>query len=111
DVLSRILQEQRTIEMYRTDDFEEIMGGNDRVMLSEAEAAYRKRINDYHMRNGVTLIDPATTNIGADVKIAMDVTIEANVKLAGNCVIGEDTIVGQYKEIHNSKIGYNVIFK
>ena len=47
--------------MYHTDDFDEIMGVNDRIMLSHAEKALQHRINHHHMRNGVTIIDPITT--------------------------------------------------
>ena len=111
DVLTLILEEQGNVGIYCTDDFDEIMGVNDRVMLSEAEKAYRKRINACHMRNGVTLIDPATTYIGADVEIAADVIIEPGVKLAGRSIIGEDTVVGHNTEIINSKIGANVTIK
>lgn len=111
DVLSLILEDEGIVEIYHTDDFEEIMGVNDRVMLSEAEKAFKKRTNEQHMKNGVTIIDPATTYIGADVIIGEDTVIEPGVKLAGNTVIGEDTIVGQYTEITNSKVGSNVTIK
>ena len=111
DVLSLILEDEGIVEIYHTDDFEEIMGVNDRVMLSEAEKAFKKRTNEQHMKNGVTIIDPATTYIGADVIIGEDTVIEPGVKLAGNTVIGEDTIVGQYTEITNSKVGANVTIK
>lgn len=111
DVLSLILDDKGNVEIYHTDDFEEIMGVNDRVMLSEAEKAFKKRTNEQHMRNGVTIVDPATTYIGADVIIGEDTVIEPGVKLAGNTVIGKDTIVGQYTEITNSKIGSNVTIK
>ncbi|WP_436862951.1 bifunctional UDP-N-acetylglucosamine diphosphorylase/glucosamine-1-phosphate N-acetyltransferase GlmU [Staphylococcus caeli] len=111
DVLSLILEDDGVVEVYRTDDFEEIMGVNDRVMLSEAEKALRKRVNEQHMRNGVTIIDPATTYIGTDVQIGADTVIEPGVKLAGKTVIGEDAIIGQYSEITNSNIGTNVTIK
>ncbi|MDG0844498.1 bifunctional UDP-N-acetylglucosamine diphosphorylase/glucosamine-1-phosphate N-acetyltransferase GlmU [Staphylococcus equorum] len=111
DVLSLILEDKGAVGIYHTNDFEEIMGVNDRVMLSEAEKAYRKRINEFHMKNGVTIVDPSNTYIGADVIIGEDTIIEPGVKLAGHSEIGEETIVGQYTEITNSKIGDNVTIK
>ncbi|PWZ97932.1 bifunctional UDP-N-acetylglucosamine diphosphorylase/glucosamine-1-phosphate N-acetyltransferase GlmU, partial [Staphylococcus pseudintermedius] len=60
-VLTLILQNKGKVAVYHTDDFEEIMGVNDRVALSRAEKAFRQRINTYHMQNGVTLIDPDST--------------------------------------------------
>ena len=53
DVLSLILNDGGIVEVYRTNDVEEIMGVNDRVMLSQAEKAMQRRTNHYHMLNGV----------------------------------------------------------
>ncbi|OEL04707.1 bifunctional N-acetylglucosamine-1-phosphate uridyltransferase/glucosamine-1-phosphate acetyltransferase [Staphylococcus succinus] len=111
DVLSLILEDKGSVEVYHTDDFDEIMGVNDRLMLSEAESAFRQRINEYHMKNGVTIIDPTSTYIGVNVKIGEDTVIEPGVKLVGYSEIGEDVIIGQYTEITNSSIGSNVTIK
>ena len=40
------------------------------LLLSQAEQIMRKRINEAHMRNGVTIIDPATTYIESDIRLA-----------------------------------------
>ena len=45
------------------------LGVNDRFALSQAEEIMRARINEHHMRNGVTIINPATTHISADAVI------------------------------------------
>ena len=50
-------------------DHEETLGVNSRLQLSEVEAILRKRINNKHLDNGITIIDPMTTYIGADVEI------------------------------------------
>ena len=78
------------------------------LMLSHAEKALQHRINHHHMRNGVTIIDPNTTFIGSDVEIGMDTVIEPGVRINGKTFIGEDTHVGQYSEINNSRIGNKV---
>lgn len=111
EVLSLILNENGKVEIYHTDDFDEIMGVNDRVMLSSAEQAMRTRINEQHMRDGVTIIDPQTTYIGKDVKIGQDTTIEPGVKLTGKTVIGSNVLVGQHSEIADSSIGNSVNIK
>ncbi len=54
---------------YVNEDFEETLGVNDRVQLAYAEKVLRKRINEFHMRNGVTIINPEATYIGTDVQI------------------------------------------
>ena len=108
DVVTLILEDNGKAEVYHTDDFDEIMGVNDRIMLSHAEKALQHRINHHHMRNGVTIIDPITTFIGPDVEIGMDTVIEPGVRINGKTFIGEDTHVGQYSEINNSRIGNKV---
>ena len=50
------------------DDVEETIGINTRVHLAEVETAMRRRINQQHMLNGVTMIDPASTYIEIGVK-------------------------------------------
>ncbi|ARJ51043.1 bifunctional UDP-N-acetylglucosamine diphosphorylase/glucosamine-1-phosphate N-acetyltransferase GlmU [Staphylococcus lutrae] len=103
-VLTLILQNKGKVAIYHTDDFEEIMGVNDRIALSRAEKAYRQRVNTFHMLNGVTLIDPDSTYIGAEVEIGPDTVIEQGVQLSGHTVIGENVTIGQYSQIHNSRI-------
>jgi bifunctional UDP-N-acetylglucosamine pyrophosphorylase/glucosamine-1-phosphate N-acetyltransferase len=72
------------------DDLEETIGVNTRVHLSEVEAAMRRRINETHMLNGVTMIDPASVYIEADVRIGKDTTLMPNTCLHGGTELGEE---------------------
>ena len=92
---------------YVNEDFEETLGVNDRVQLAYAEKVLRKRVNEAHMRNGVTIIDPETTYIGTDVKIGQDVVIYPGTIISGNSVIGANTMIGANSQITNSTIGEN----
>ncbi|HCB02345.1 MAG TPA: UDP-N-acetylglucosamine diphosphorylase/glucosamine-1-phosphate N-acetyltransferase [Anaerolineae bacterium] len=87
------------------DDVEETIGINTRVHLSEVEVAMRKRINVEHMLNGVTLADPASTYIEADVKIGKDTVIMPNTYLHGKTEIGEKNVIGPNTIIRDTKIG------
>jgi bifunctional UDP-N-acetylglucosamine pyrophosphorylase/glucosamine-1-phosphate N-acetyltransferase len=70
--------------------FTEVAGINDRVDLSAVEVEARRRINEAWMRAGVTMIDPASTFIDADVgPIGKDVWIAANVAIRGKTSIGD----------------------
>jgi bifunctional UDP-N-acetylglucosamine pyrophosphorylase/glucosamine-1-phosphate N-acetyltransferase len=69
---------------------EEAMGINDRVQLAEAAKVMRERINEGHLRAGVTLIDPVTTYIEPEVIIGADTIVHPGVHLRGNTVIGRD---------------------
>lgn len=65
----------------------------------------RRRINQTHMLNGVTMIDPATAYIEAGVTIGRDTVIMPNTYLHGNTEIGEGNVIGPNSIIHDSKIG------
>jgi bifunctional UDP-N-acetylglucosamine pyrophosphorylase/glucosamine-1-phosphate N-acetyltransferase len=84
---------------------DEVRGINDRVQLAEAEAALRKRINRRHMLAGVTLIDPATTYIDADVAIAQDTVIEPNTYVRGTTVVGRDCRIGPGSLLRDARVG------
>lgn len=93
------------VAAYVNDDFEETLGVNDRVQLAYAEKVLRKRINEEHMRNGVSIIDPEATYIGTDVKIGQDVVIYPGTIISGTSIIGSNTIIGANSQIINSEIG------
>ena len=96
---------------YQLDNMDEALGVNNRVALSEASSLMRKRINEQHMINGVTLIDPESTYIEADVQIGQDTVIEPSSYLKGNTVIGEDVVIGLNTIIEDSKIADGVEIK
>ena len=73
-----------------------VEGVNDRVQLSELSKAYNRRICERWMRDGVTILDPATTWIEDDVQIARDAVILPGSFLQGHTVIGEGAVVGPY---------------
>ena len=89
-------------------DYEETLGVNSRLQLSEVEVILRKRINNKHLENGVTIIDPMTTYIGDDVEIGQDTIIYPGNVLEGNTKIGRGCTLFPNSRINNSVIGENV---
>ncbi len=85
-------------------DPDETMGVNDRAQLSEAEAYMRKRINVRHMKNGVTIIDPASTYIEADVTIGQDTVIQPGTHLRGRTSIGADCVIGPQADLTDVQV-------
>jgi bifunctional UDP-N-acetylglucosamine pyrophosphorylase/glucosamine-1-phosphate N-acetyltransferase len=85
-------------------EFDETRGVNSRAQLAEAEAILRKRINEFHMENGVTLIDPLTTYIGADVVIGNDTIIYPNNTLEGKTILGKGVLLHPNNRIEDSVI-------
>jgi len=69
---------------------DEFQGVDTRVDLANATKIMRKRINERHMLNGVTFIDPDHTYIDFDVQIGVDTEIWANTHILGKTVIGDN---------------------
>ena len=84
---------------------EEALGVNDRVELAERARVMRSRINEGHMRSGVTLVDPATTFIDEGVEIGPDTTLGPNVTLRGNTEVGTGVRIGQGCVVEGSTVG------
>lgn len=96
---------------YNGSTIEELMGVNSRVELSKAEEIMRRRINEAHMVNGVTIIDTNSTYIESDVEIGNDTIIYPGVMLKGNTKIGSNCIIEMNSAIENSIIGDNTEVK
>lgn len=105
DVIEILQKQGEVVEAYVTGDFEETLGVNDRVALSQAEALMRTRINEKHMRNGVTIINPEATYISVEAMIGRDTVIQPGSMIEGTTVIGEDCIIGPNTQIIDSRIG------
>lgn len=105
DVIEILKAEGEIVSAYQTDNFDETLGVNDRIALSQAEKIMRKRINQEHMRNGVTLIDPEQTYIEADVEIGQDTIIYPGTVLKSGTKVGSECILGPYTEIDKCEIG------
>ncbi len=104
DVIGILKKEGYRVGAYVIENSIEIHGVNSRVQLAFTEEIMRKRINEYHMVNGVTIINPENTYIEDGVQIGRDTVIYPGVSLEGNTEIGEDCIIRNNSRIINSII-------
>ncbi len=111
DIVKIAADENRLCLAYQTNDQDEVMGVNDRVQLATAATILQKRINREIMLTGVTLIDPATAYIEADVEIGADTVIYPHVHISGRTVIGPDCRIEPNVIIRDCKIGNRVTVK
>ncbi|GIN93508.1 bifunctional protein GlmU [Siminovitchia terrae] len=107
DVIEILKAKNELVTAYSTEDFEETLGVNDRIALAEAERIMRARINKKHMKNGVTITDPANTYIDTDVVIGSDTVILPGTVIQGASKIGEGCEIGPNSEINNCEISHN----
>ncbi len=94
-----------TVGAYPIDDVDETEGANDRVQLAELGRKLNQRIVTGWMRDGVTVMDPATTWIDADVVLAPDVTILPGTQLLGATVVAEDSVIGPDTTLKDREVG------
>jgi bifunctional UDP-N-acetylglucosamine pyrophosphorylase/glucosamine-1-phosphate N-acetyltransferase len=105
DLVGLAVSDGLPVQAVVLDDSEEAMGINTRVHLAEAETIMRRRINEHWMLAGVTLVDPGSVFIGADVQIGKDTTIWPNTYLRGKTVIGEGCVLGPNTMIEDTQVG------
>jgi bifunctional UDP-N-acetylglucosamine pyrophosphorylase/glucosamine-1-phosphate N-acetyltransferase len=109
ELVGLALADDRGVASLEVDDDGTLLGINDRVELADAEVEMRLRINEAHMRAGVTLQDPASTFIDASVAIAPDVTIEPGVILRGATVIERDAVIRSGSQVFDCHIGERTV--
>ena len=129
DIIDLFYQDGSRIETVTTEDPVEGLGVNTKEDLAVAERVIREKILKNFMRDGVTIADPATTYIDADVKIGKDTCIrpftiiEKDVRIGDRCVIGpfarlrpgvrlgNGVEIGNFAEVSRTKIGNKTLMK
>ena len=123
DNLSRIEESHATREIYLTslvstatsqgavvdaviaEDPQDVLGINDRIQLAEAEGVMRRRIRERWMREGVTMLDPASTFLDEAVELGQDTVIYPNTMVLGSSKIGSRCKIGPNSVVRDSMIG------
>jgi bifunctional UDP-N-acetylglucosamine pyrophosphorylase/glucosamine-1-phosphate N-acetyltransferase len=83
---------------------EVVAGANDRAQLAELGAILRGRILTDHARAGVTVVDPATTYVGADVEVGVDAVLLPGTHLEGATRVGARAQIGPDSRLVDSLV-------
>jgi bifunctional UDP-N-acetylglucosamine pyrophosphorylase/glucosamine-1-phosphate N-acetyltransferase len=105
DVVAVAVQEQRPVAHLVAQDAQEIIGINTRIDLAHQEALLRRRICEQLMRDGVTILDPASTVIDSQVLVGQDTVIAPQTHILGASAIGKDCRLGPHVVIQDSTLG------
>src|SRR5512140_569593 len=109
DLVAMAREDGRIVSAVGFDDDGTFDGINDRGQLAQAEWAMRVRVNERHMRAGVTMRDPSTAYLDWSVRLGTDVTLEPSVILRGATTVGEGSVIGPGATIIDSTIGRDTI--
>ncbi|HYZ19567.1 MAG TPA: bifunctional UDP-N-acetylglucosamine diphosphorylase/glucosamine-1-phosphate N-acetyltransferase GlmU [Gaiellaceae bacterium] len=80
-------------------------GVNTRAELAAAAAELRDRVNEAHMLAGVTIVDPATAWIDADVELEADAVIHPFTVLRGRTRVAAGAEIGPHAVAVDAEIG------
>lgn len=86
-------------------DVASLAGVNDRAELALARRWMNARLCDQHMRDGVTIVDPATTYLEPELRIGRDTVIYQNTAIGRLSEIGEGCTIGPNTRLSNAKVG------
>ncbi|MVA76648.1 bifunctional UDP-N-acetylglucosamine diphosphorylase/glucosamine-1-phosphate N-acetyltransferase GlmU [Auraticoccus sp. F435] len=105
DVLGLARGDGERVGAFRTDDLWQTEGVNDRVQLARMNAELNRRTVERWMREGVTVVDPATTWVDADVTLARDVVLHPGTILAGATTVAEGAEIGPDTRLRDCEVG------
>jgi len=105
DAVRVLVENGDRVAAYLVPDPVEAEGVNTRAELAGAAAALRDRINNEHMLAGVTIVDPETTWIEADVEIEPDATIHPFTVINGRSKVAAGATVGPHAVVVDAVIG------
>jgi len=109
DVVSSVRLAGGQIGIHAVDDDWVVRSVDDRVQLAAASAEYNRRVVGRWMRAGVTVMDPATTWIEADVDLSSDVTLLPGAMLLGATSVACGASIGPETTVKDSEIGEQAV--
>ncbi len=105
DAVGHLAAAGRPVATAAAEDPDEALGVNTRADLAEVAALMRDRILHAHMLAGVTVTDPATTWIEADVELEPDTVVQPFTILRGTTVVRRGAEVGPHAVVVDAEIG------
>src|SRR5690606_30962930 len=111
DVVGLLRGAAETVAAELAPDVASTFGVNDRAQLAEAGRVLNQRIVRRWQREGVTIIDPATTWIDDDAKLAPDVTILPNTQILRASVIASGATIGPDTTLVDCEVGEDAVVR
>ncbi|MDP8264148.1 MAG: NTP transferase domain-containing protein [Candidatus Aceula lacicola] len=99
DIISVFVRQKKIVRAVKLSDSTEGLGINTRADLAEANRILNKKILDKLMAQGVTIVDPTTTYVGANVKVGQDTVVYPFTFIENDVVIGSKCTLGPFCHI------------
>jgi bifunctional UDP-N-acetylglucosamine pyrophosphorylase/glucosamine-1-phosphate N-acetyltransferase len=111
DMAEVLRRAKQRVVVYKTDDANEVLGGNTRAELAAIDENLRLAKCRQLMAEGVTIFYPATCVIDSEVEVGADTVIEPYVQILGKTRIGSGCRVRSYSVIKDSAIADGVTIR
>jgi len=105
DVIGILVEREQKVGAFKVGVADDVLGINTRMELAAVDRIMRRRKCESLMAEGVTIVDPDSAYIDADVTIGVDTIIYPSTQLYGQTVIGSEATVHSFSRISNSRIG------
>ncbi|MDD9207689.1 bifunctional UDP-N-acetylglucosamine diphosphorylase/glucosamine-1-phosphate N-acetyltransferase GlmU, partial [Georgenia sp. 10Sc9-8] len=105
DVVALAHEQGRRVRALAVEDTWLVEGVNDRAQLAALGAELNRRVLERWMREGVTVVDPASTWVDVGVELARDVTLLPGTQLHGRTVVGEGATLGPDTTLTDVTVG------
>jgi bifunctional UDP-N-acetylglucosamine pyrophosphorylase/glucosamine-1-phosphate N-acetyltransferase len=105
DTIRVLVEDGAEVAVHLAADPLEAEGVNTRGELAAAAAVLRTRVNERHMLAGVTIVDPATTWIDADVELEADAVVHPFTVLRGRTRVGAAAEIGPHAVLVDAVVG------
>ena len=99
DAVKILVQQDVPVFAWALEREDEIIGINTRVDLARAASFLQRKMNQWYMEQGVTLVHPETIYIDTDVIIGKDTIIKPYTYIERHTTIGERCIIGPFCHI------------
>lgn len=109
DVPAVVRQAGQPVAALLIEDVWQTEGVNDRIQLSRMNAEVNRRILHRWMREGVTVVDPATTWVHASVDLARDVILLPGTSLEGATSVAAGARIGPDTTLIDVEVGENAV--
>ena len=109
DAIGHLAASGRPVGSHLTAEADVAEGVNTRADLAKAAALLRDRVNRQHLLAGVTIVDPDSTWIEADVALEPDSVVHPFTVLRGRTRVGQGAEIGPHAVVLDAEIGRDAL--
>ncbi|MBV8245470.1 MAG: bifunctional UDP-N-acetylglucosamine diphosphorylase/glucosamine-1-phosphate N-acetyltransferase GlmU [Candidatus Eremiobacteraeota bacterium] len=111
DTISGLMRAGKSVVPVVAGDHLDVVGINDRAELALARREMNARLCERHMRDGVTIVDPATTYLEPELKIGADTVIYPNTTIGRLSEVGERCTLGPGTRLSAAIVGNGCVIR